>query len=89
MAFVFIVGKNSHAQDDFTKQMGSLQVKKKYVAVVKGILPDDSGTVNLPIGRPSSERVERAVMEEGGSPSITHYRVLERFEKGFTQLFIC
>lgn len=81
---VLVVGKNSHAQDDFTKQMGSLQVKKKYVAVVKGILPDDSGTVNLPIGRPSSERVERAVMEEGGSPSITHYRVLERFEKGFT-----
>lgn len=81
---VLTVGKNSHAQDDYTKQMADGNVKKKYTAVVKGILENDYGTIDLPIGRPDVEKVERCVMENGGSPSITHYKVMERYTKGYT-----
>lgn len=80
---LLVVAKNSHSQDDFTKQMKESKVAKRYVALVKGTLPQDSGTINLPLGRPDEERVERAVME-GGQPSVTHYTVLERYEKGYT-----
>lgn len=81
---ILVVGKNSHTQDNFTKQMSLNQVKKTYTAVVKGILEEDEATINLPIGQANSEKVERCVMPEGGSPSVTHYRVLERYKKGFT-----
>lgn len=81
---LLIIAKNSHAQDEFTKQMKSNFIKKKYKALVKGIVKEDKFTINLPIGRPDEERVERAVMLSGGYDSITHVKVLERFEKDYT-----
>ncbi|MEG0392423.1 MAG: RluA family pseudouridine synthase, partial [Anaerovoracaceae bacterium] len=81
---LLVLGKNSHAQDDYVKQMQKNQVEKRYVAIVKGIIEED-GTVDAPLGRPDPERVQRGVME-GGKPSITHYKVLERFDKGYTMV---
>lgn len=87
---LLVVAKNSHAQDDFTKQMKADTTEKQYKAVVNGIIDEDEFVINLPIGRPDPERVERSVMdvEDGGYPSITHVKVLERFPmedgKGFT-----
>jgi len=84
---LLVVAKNSHAQDNFTKQMALNRVQKRYIAIVKGIVPDDEGIINLPIGRPDLEKVERAViLDDTGSPSITHYKVLERYEKGYTKI---
>lgn len=80
---LLIVAKNSHCQDDFSKQMMDNAVKKKYVAVVKGILKKDQGTIDLPIDREQEDHVKRAVMD-GGYPSVTHYKVLERYKKGYT-----
>jgi len=42
------VAKNSHSQDEFTKQMKENKVAKRYAAIVKGIIKEDSGTVNAP-----------------------------------------
>ena len=44
-------------------------------------MPEDSGTIDLPLGRPDPEEVERWVLpvEQGGYPSVTHYQVLDRF----------
>lgn len=84
---LLVVAKNSHVQDDFTKQMALNKVEKKYIAIVKGIVKEDEGIINLPIGRPDIEKVERSVMlDDAGSPSITNYKVMERFEKGFTKV---
>lgn len=75
---LLIVAKNSHAQDEFTKQMRANHVKKRYIAIVKGTLTEDRGTICAPIGRPDPEKVERGVME-AGHPSTTHYTVLNRY----------
>ncbi len=80
---LLVVAKNSHSQDEFTKQMKENKVAKRYVAIVKGLIEEDQGTVNAPLGRPDPERVERGVVE-GGHPSITHYKVLERYPAGYT-----
>ena len=77
--------KNSHCQDDMSKQMNENGVTKKYVAVVKGIVSEEEGTIDLPIDREQEDHVKRAVVE-GGYPSVTHYKVLERFEKGYTMI---
>lgn len=81
---LLIVAKNSHAQDDLTKQMKANTTEKRYIAVVNGIVDEDEFTIDLPIGRPDMENVARGVMpvEDGGFPSITHVKVLERFPKG-------
>lgn len=76
---LLIVAKNSHAQDDLTKQMKANATEKRYLAIADGIIEEDAFTIDLPIGRPDPERVERGVMTEGGYPSVTHVKVLRRF----------
>jgi 23S rRNA pseudouridine1911/1915/1917 synthase len=76
---ILVVAKNAHCQEAIVKQMQVGKVNKKYIAVVHGILSNDTGTLDLPIGRPDPERVQRGVVKDG-HPSITHYTVLKRFE---------
>lgn len=80
---LLVIGKNSHCQDDMSRQMNENGVTKKYVAVVKGIIPEEAGTVDLPIDKEHEDHVKRAVIKDG-YPSVTHYKVLERFSKGYT-----
>lgn len=75
---LLVVAKNAYCQNDYTRQMKANAVEKRYIAIVCGILDSDSGTIDLPIGRPDPENIRRGVME-GGSPSITHYKVLKRY----------
>ncbi|MBR3786940.1 MAG: RluA family pseudouridine synthase [Firmicutes bacterium] len=75
---LLVVAKNSYTQNDYTKQMKENTVEKRYVAVVKGIVESDEGTIDLPIGRPDPDHVRRGVMEYG-APSVTHYKVLDRY----------
>ncbi|MCQ4635993.1 RluA family pseudouridine synthase [Anaerovorax odorimutans] len=77
------VAKNSHCQASFMKQSQAGLVEKRYLAIVKGLVESDTGTIDLPVGQPDPERVERAVVE-GGAPSLTHYKVVERFRAGFS-----
>lgn len=79
------IAKNSYCQDDLAKQMAENYVMKKYIAIVKGALEEEEGTIDLPIGKEVEDQVRRAVMENG-SPSITHYRVLERYKKGYSMM---
>lgn len=75
---LLMVAKNSHCQDSMMKQMRRNQVEKTYTAIVRGIIEEERGTIDLPIGRPDPDEIRRCVMEDG-SPSVTHYEVLERF----------
>lgn len=79
---LLLVAKNSYSQNDITNQMRKNTIHKKYIAIVKGVIEQESGTIDLPIGRPDPDDVRRGVLE-GGAPSVTHYRVLERL-KGHT-----
>ena len=80
---LLIVAKNSYAQDNLTKQMKTDHIQKKYMAIVSGVMVQDRGTIDLPLGRPDPNEVERWVVpvEEGGYPSVTHFKVLKRFKK--------
>jgi len=78
---LLIIAKNSHSQDNLEKQMQSDTIQKKYLALVEGIIPENTGTIDKPIGRPDKEEVERWILpvEKGGFESITHFNVIERF----------
>ena len=51
--------------------------EKDYLAVVYGIVPDDEGVIDAPIGRVEDGNILRAVMENG-KPAVTKYKVVER-----------
>lgn len=82
---LLLLGKNSHAQDSYMKQQKSGDVKKIYIALVKGIVKSDAGIIDAPIGKPDITKAQRGVTPEG-KPSITRYKVLERFDYGYTLL---
>ena len=80
---VLLIGKNPYCQDAFTKQASEGKVEKRYIAVVKGLVMQDRGTIDQPIAKLSEDSIKRAVLPDG-YPSVTHYEVLERFQSGYT-----
>lgn len=74
---LIMIAKNPYIQQELSKQMIDHQVEKRYLAVVKGALAPEKGTIDAPIGRPDPEAITRMVFE-GGQPSVTHYEVVEQ-----------
>ena len=76
---IMMVAKNGFSQKSISKQMTENLVEKNYIAIVEGVMESDSGTINLPIEREFEGDIVRKVLPDG-LPSITHYKVLERFD---------
>lgn len=76
---IIIVAKNANAQNELSNQMRRGTVLKKYKAIVQGNVEQNHFMIDLPIGRPTQESIQRTVMEEGGKNAISEVRVLERF----------
>ena len=70
-----VFAKNEYIQECLIQQMEKNIFKKKYIAIVDGILPEKSGIINAPIARKEDSIIERCVSAVG-QPSITHFRVL-------------
>ncbi|MCI8545208.1 MAG: RluA family pseudouridine synthase [Bacilli bacterium] len=77
---LLVVAKNNHAHEILAKQLEEKSTHRKYIALVWGVIPNDTGTIDAPIGRDLSDRKKMAVVS-GGKPSVTHFKVLERFPK--------
>lgn len=84
---VIIVAKNDMAHINISNQIKNREVKKTYIALVRGIVKENEATINMPIGRSKTDRKKMAVRSDG-KEAITHFKVLERFEEGFTLLEI-
>lgn len=77
---IIIVAKNANAQNDLADQMRRSTVVKKYIALVQGKVIEDHFVIDLPVGRPSQESIQRCVMHEGGKAALSEVKVLERYE---------
>lgn len=75
---IIICCKNANSQNDISNQMRRGTTVKKYKALVHGVVDDDM-VINLPVGRPSQETIQRAVMDEGGKDAITDVHVIEKY----------
>lgn len=74
-----IVCKNDLAHNHIAAQLKEHSITRKYHAICHGVIKEDTGTINKPIGRHPSDRKKMAVNEKNGKEAITHYKVLERF----------
>ncbi len=80
---LMVVAKSLQAQTDLVAQLQERTVHREYEAVVYGVM-SAGGEVNEPIGRHTTNRLRMAVVH-GGKPSVTHYRVVERY-RGHTHI---
>jgi 23S rRNA pseudouridine1911/1915/1917 synthase len=81
---LLMVAKTDAAQSSLMAQLKARRVKKTYLALVQGSVQASVGRIEAPIGRDPKNRQRMAVVPDG-RPSITGYRVRERFE-GWTLL---
>lgn len=77
-----IIAKNDSAHINLSNQIQKREVKKTYIALVRGLIKENEATINMPIGRSTKDRKKMAVIKTG-KEAITHLKVLERFD-GYT-----
>ena len=77
---LLIIAKNDKAHIQMSEQIKNREVKKIYYALVRGIVPENEATINMPIGRSNKDRKKMAVVKDG-KEAITHFKVLKRFSK--------
>lgn len=74
-----VVCKNDTAHQSLSAQLKEHSIQRVYEAIVHGILKEDTGCIDAPIGRHPTERKKMSTQTRNGREALTHYRVLERF----------
>lgn len=75
---LLIVAKNDQAHIKMSEQIKNREVKKIYIALVKGIVKENEATIQMPIGRSQQDRKKMAVRKDG-KEAVTHFKVLKRY----------
>ncbi len=78
---LLIVCKNDKAHNEIARQLKEHSITRRYRAIVHGVVKEDEGTVDAPIGRHPVDRKKMSINEKNGREAVTHYRVLERFRQ--------
>ncbi|GEK90675.1 RluA family pseudouridine synthase [Alkalibacterium kapii] len=77
---LLMVAKNDLAHEKLAEQLQNKTAGREYIALVHGVIENDKGTIDAPIGRDPKNRKKFTVIEEG-KPSVTHFEVIERFSE--------
>ena len=77
---LLIIAKNDKAHINMSKQIQDRKVIKKYIALVKGAIGENTATIDMPIARSTKDRKKMAV-DKNGKEAITHYKVVQRYDK--------
>ena len=76
---ILVVAKNDNAHKLLSEQFKVHSIKRKYIALVKGIIKEDNVTIDEPIGRSQKDRKKMAVTNKNSRNAVTHISVLKRF----------
>lgn len=74
-----IVAKNDKAHINLSEQLKNHQIKKTYIALVRGIVKENEATINMPIARSKKDR-KKMTVDRNGKEAITHFKVLKRYQ---------
>ena len=74
-----IIAKNDKAHINLSEQLKNHEIKKTYVALVRGIVKENNATINMPIARSKKDR-QKMTVDKNGKEAITHFKVLKRYE---------
>lgn len=73
---LLIVAKNDRAHINMSEQIKNHEVRKIYIALVRGVVQEDEATIDMPIGRSTKDRKKMAVVKNGKN-AVTHFKVLK------------
>ena len=76
---ILVVAKNDNAHKKLAAQFKVHSIKRKYIALVKGIIKEDSLTIDMPIGRSVKDRKKMTVTNKNSRSAVTHIAILKRF----------
>lgn len=79
------VAKNDLAHTVLASQLKDHSMSRTYEAIVCGVMKEDSGTVDAPIGRHPSDRKKMCVTQRNSKPAVTHWEVIRRY-RGYTHI---
>ncbi len=74
-----LVCKNDTAHQIMAERLKNHDLNRIYHAIVHGVIREDSGTIDAPIGRHPTDRKKMSINYKNGRSAVTHYEVLERF----------
>lgn len=75
---LIVVAKSKEVHKSLQEQFEKRTVVKRYIALLDGIVVDDSGVINLPLSLNPNDRPRQMVNEEGGKKAVTNYKIIER-----------
>lgn len=78
---ILVIAKNDEAHNDLAAQFKEHSIKREYYALVEGKFSNVKGSVDKPISRDKKERIKMAINSDG-KRAVTHYEVLEQYDKG-------
>ncbi|MBO5475249.1 MAG: RluA family pseudouridine synthase [Bacilli bacterium] len=82
---LMVVAKNNKSHEILGNMLAHHDIKREYIALVKGVFPNETASIDAPIGRDKLNRKKMAVTKENSKNAITHLRVIKRY-KDFTLL---
>lgn len=77
---LMLVAKNDKAHDILAEGFKNKTIKREYIALVCGVIGEDTGVIDAPINRDAKDRKKMCVTSENSKKAITHFKVLKRYE---------
>ena len=77
---LMLFAKNDKAHDILAEGFKNKTIKREYIALVCGVIGEDSGVIDAPIGRDAKDRKKMCVTSENSKKAVTHFKVLKRYE---------
>ena len=86
---LLVVAKDDKTHELLSDMLKKKEVKRTYWAIVDGIIPHSTGTIDAPIGRDINNREKMCVTDINSKDAITHFKVLKRFKNTNQTLIEC
>lgn len=77
---ILVVAKNNYAHEKLSELFLTHNIKRKYIAIVCGVIKNDTGKIDARIGRHPNDRKKMAINLKNGRNAVTHFKVIERFK---------
>lgn len=86
---VLVVAKDDKTRDLLSDMIKNKKIDRIYYALVDGIIPHETGTIDAPIGRDPEDRQRMKATDVNGKDAITHFTVLRRYQDADKTLIEC
>jgi|SRR5665647_462639 len=78
---ILVIAKNNISHEFLSQKFKTHDISREYIALVEGVIHNERGTIDAPLARHTTDRKKMAVTPHGGRKAISHFQVIERFDK--------